>query len=82
VPGLFVMWDKSIVRSPATADFSAEMHHLAVWLIQDSPYRSAQELAQRMQQDLGFAVRKTLAKYLDEFNLCEMVGAGCVARSG
>ena len=35
-----------------------------------------------MQEQLGYRVRKTLAKYLDEFNWYEMVGAGRVARGG
>lgn len=83
IPGLFVMWDKNIV--PLARDYSnflAEMQSLAVRLIEESPYASAQELDGRMQEHLGYNVPKTLAKYLDEFNWYEMVGAGRVARRG
>ncbi len=83
VPGLFVMWDKNIVRfADGYADFIAEMHRLGVRMVEESPYSSRDDLERRMQGHLGYAVRKTLAKYLDEFNWFEMVGAGRVARSG
>ena len=34
-----------------------------------------------LQEEFGYAVIKTLAKYLDEVNWYEMVGAGRVARA-
>jgi hypothetical protein len=77
VPGLYVMWDRNIEPfADGYADFMAEMHRLGVRMIQDSPYDSRDELEQRMQSHLGYGVWKTLAKYLDEFNWYEMVGAG------
>lgn len=81
VPAVFVMWDKNIVPFARDyADFIAEMHQLGVRMIEESPYGSLDELEQRMQEHLGYRVRKTLAKYLDEFNWYEMVGAGRIAR--
>lgn len=81
IPGLFVMWDKNIVPfADDYADFMAEMHRLAVRMIETSPYASAEELEQRMQEHLGYAVTKTLAKYLDEFNWYKMVGSKRVGR--
>jgi hypothetical protein len=76
IPGLFVMWDVSIVPfAHDHADFMAEMHRLALRLIADGPYTDQDELELRMQDHLGDGVRKTLAKYLDDFNWYEMVGA-------
>ena len=81
IPRLFVMWDKNIVPfANGYGDFTVEMHRLAVRLIEESPHTSVEELEQRMQEHLGYAVAKTLAKYLDEFNWYEMVGGARVAR--
>jgi hypothetical protein len=81
VPGLFVMWDVNIMKfADGYTDFMAEMHRLGQRMVRESPYASVAELEERMQQHLGYGVRKTLAKYLDEFNWYEMVGAGRTAR--
>jgi len=80
IPGLFVMWDKNI-KPFATdyGDFMLEMHQLALRLIEESPY-TGEELEQQLQEQLGYGVRKTIAKYLDKFNWYVMVGAGQLRR--
>jgi hypothetical protein len=72
-PRLFVMWDKEIRRS-APEGYGAylrEMHRLAVRLTDEAP---ADDVEAYLQELLGCANRKTLAKYLDEYNWFEAVG--------
>jgi hypothetical protein len=72
-PRLFVMWDKEIRRS-APEGYGAyllEMHRLARRLIEEAP---ADDVEAHLQELLGYANRKTLAKYLDEYNWFEAVG--------
>ena len=81
-PGLFVMWDKEIRRS-APEGYGAyllQMHLLAVRLTAEAP---AADVEPYLQQLLGYETRKTLAKYLDEYNWFEAVGREQVtARTG
>jgi hypothetical protein len=72
-PRLFVMWDKEIRRS-APEGFGAyllQMHSLARRLAEQAP---AEDVEAYLQEHLGYETRKTLAKYLDEFNWFEAVG--------
>ena len=72
-PRLFVMWDKEIRRS-APEGYGAyllEMHRLAVRLTDEAP---ADDVEAHLQEHFGYANRKTLAKYLDEYNWFEAVG--------
>ena len=74
-PRLFVMWDKEIRRS-APGGYSAyllQMHALAVRLSDEAP---ADDVEAYLQELLGYETRKTLAKYLDEYNWFEAVGVG------
>ena len=72
-PRLFVMWDREISRSAPHGyhDYLLRMHRLARRLSQEAP---AQDLEAYLQDLLGYEMRKTLAKYLDEFNWFEAVG--------
>jgi hypothetical protein len=72
-PRLFVMWDKEIRRS-APEGYGAyllQMHELALRLAEQAP---AEDLEASLQERLGYETRKTLAKYLDEYNWFEAVG--------
>ena len=72
-PGLFVMWDKEIRRS-APEGYGAyllQMHGLAMRLVEEAP---AEDVEAYLQERLGYETRKTLAKYLDEYNWFEAVG--------
>lgn len=75
IPGLFVMWDKEIKRSAPTGygAYLLQMHALAGRLAAEAPV-PAPELETYLQERLGYRVRKTLAKYLDEYNWYEAVG--------
>jgi len=75
VPGLFVMWDKEIRRSAPDgyATFMLQMNAAAVRLAAEAPVPAA-EVEEYLQRHLGYPGRKTLAKYLDEFNWYEAVG--------
>jgi hypothetical protein len=77
-PRLFVMWDKEIRRSSPEGygTYLAEMHTLAGRLAEQSP---AEDVEEYLQQLLGYETRKTLAKYLDEYNWFEAVGRGQLA---
>ena len=69
------MWDKEIRRS-APAGYGAymrQMHLLAIRLAAEAPVPAA-ELEAYLQEQLGYGARKTLAKYLDEYNWHEAVG--------
>jgi hypothetical protein len=77
-PRLFVMWDKEIRRS-APEGYGAyllKMHGLALRLVEDAP---ADDVEAYLQELLGYETRKTLAKYLDEYNWFEAVGRGQLA---
>ena len=72
-PRLFVMWDKEIRRS-APEGYGAyvlEMHGLALRLTEQAP---TEDVETYLQELLGYETRKTLAKYLDEYNWFEAVG--------
>jgi hypothetical protein len=72
-PRLFVMWDKEIRRS-APEGYGAyilQMHALALRLAEEAP---ADDVEAYLQDRLGYERRKTLAKYLDEYNWFEAVG--------
>jgi hypothetical protein len=74
-PRLFVMWDKEIRRS-APEGYGAyllKMHGLALRLAEEAP---AEDVEAYLQEHLGYETRKTLAKYLDEYNWFEAVGRG------
>jgi hypothetical protein len=78
LPDLFVMWDKEIRRS-APEGYGAyllQMHTLAARLTEEAP---ADDVEARLQELLGYETRKTLAKYLDEYNWFEAVGRGQLA---
>jgi hypothetical protein len=77
-PRLFVMWDKEIRRS-APEGYGAyllQMHELALGLARQAP---AEDIEVYLQELLGYQTRKTLAKYLDEYNWFEAVGRGQLA---
>jgi len=80
-PRLFVMWDKEIRRSAPEGYgvYLLEMHALALRLAEESP---ADEIEAYLQELLGYETRKTLARYLDEFNWFEAVGRGQLAAQG
>ena len=78
-PRLFVMWDKEISRS-APEGYGAyllEMHRLAVRLTDEAP---TDDVESYLQELLGYGTRKTLAKYLDEYNWFEAIGRGQLTR--
>jgi hypothetical protein len=72
-PALFVMWDKEIRRSAPEGygSYLLEMHGLALRLAEQAPTEDVEGYVQDL---LGYETRKTLAKYLDEYNWFEAVG--------
>ena len=72
-PALFVMWDKEIRRSAPEGygSYLRQMHRLARRLTDEAP---AEDVEAYLQELLGCETRKTLAKYLDEYNWFEAVG--------
>jgi hypothetical protein len=72
-PRLFVMWDKEIRRSAPEGygTYLLQMHDLALRLVEQAP---AEDVEAYLQERLGYETRKTLAKYLDEYNWFEAVG--------
>jgi hypothetical protein len=80
IPGLFVMWDKEIRRSsPDGYDaYLLRMHELAVRLAGEAPV-PAEGVEAYLQDMLCYESRKTLAKYLDEYNWFEAVGRAQLA---
>jgi hypothetical protein len=72
-PRLFVMWDKEIRRSAPDGygSYLLQMHALALRLADQAP---ADDVEAHLQELLGYETRKTLAKYLDEYNWFEAVG--------
>jgi hypothetical protein len=81
LPDLFVMWDKEIRRSTPEGygAYLAAMHTLACRLTEQAP---ADDVEDYLQEHLGYETRKTLAKYLDEYNWFEAVGRGQLAARG
>jgi hypothetical protein len=72
-PRLFAMWDREISRS-APEGYGAyllQMHGLALRLAEEAP---TEDVEAHLQELLGYETRKTLAKYLDEYNWFEAVG--------
>jgi hypothetical protein len=80
-PALFVMWDKEIRRSAPEGygPYLLQMHRLAVRLADEAP---TDDVEAYLQDLLGYETRKTLAKYLDEYNWFEAVGRGQLAARG
>ena len=77
-PRLFVMWDKEIRRS-APEGYGAyllQMHRLALRLAEEGP---TEDVEAYLQKRLGYETKRTLAKYLDEYNWFEAVGRGQLA---
>jgi hypothetical protein len=72
-PRLFVMWDKEIRRSAPEGygHYLLQMHALALRLADEAP---TADVESHLQELLGYETRKTLAKYLDEYNWFEAVG--------
>jgi hypothetical protein len=72
-PRLFVMWDKEISRSTPEGygAYLLEMHALARRLTREA---RTEDVEAYLQELLGYEARKTLAKYLDEYNWFEAVG--------
>ena len=72
-PALFVMWDKEIRRSAPEGygSYLLQMHALARRLTDEAPTDDVEAYLQGL---LGYENRKTLAKYLDEYNWFEAVG--------
>ena len=72
-PRLFVMWDKEISRAAPEGygSYLLQMHALAVRLTDEAPTDDVEAYLQNL---LGYETRKTLAKYLDEYNWFEAVG--------
>ena len=72
-PRLFVMWDKEIRRSAPEGygSYLVQMHDLALRLADEAPTADVEAY---LQQHLGYETRKTLARYLDEYNWFEAVG--------
>src|SRR5262245_34507185 len=78
-PRLFVMWDKEISRSvpDGYGAYLLEMHALAVRLTDEAP---TNDIETYLQDLLGYETRKTIAKYLDEYNWFEAVGRKQLSR--
>jgi hypothetical protein len=73
LPDAFVMWDRNIKPFARDyGDFLTEMHHLARRLQEESGQPDDDE--EYLQRHLGYGVRKTMAKYLDEHNWYVAVG--------
>ena len=72
-PRLFVMWDKEISRAAPEGygSYLLQMHALAVRFSDEAP---TDDVEAYLQDLLGYETRKTLAKYLDEYNWFEAVG--------
>lgn len=75
LPNAYVMWDNNIKPFARDyEDFLEEMHQLARRLVAESGL-SSEEVELWLQERLGYGVRKTMAKYLDEYNWYVAVGA-------
>ena len=75
-PSLFVMWDKQIQPyADGYGHFMAQMHALAVRLQLTAPPEAQADLEAYLQNALEYPIRKTLAKYLDEYNWYVAVGS-------
>jgi hypothetical protein len=80
MPELFVMWDKNIKPyAPDYGEFTLRMHRLGLRLADEAPVER-DDVEQHLQAHLRKPVRKTMAKYLDEYNWYVMVGAATAGR--
>ena len=72
-PRLFVMWDKEIRRSSPEGygAYLLQMNRLARRLAEQAP---TEDVEAYLQERLGYETRKTLSKYLDEYNWFQAVG--------
>ena len=70
VPSLFVMWDKEIKRGGwGYGEFMLRMHEFAHDLRDRlAPAEARGDVEGYLQSVLGYPVRKSLAKYVDEYN--------------
>jgi hypothetical protein len=74
LPEAFVMWDNNIKPFARDyEDFLTGMHHLGRRLTAESGVEP-RGIEEHLQDHLGYGVRKTLAKYLDEYNWYVAVG--------
>jgi hypothetical protein len=73
------MWDKEIRRSAPEGygSYLLQMHALARRLTHEAP---ADDVEAYLQELLGYETRKTLAKYLDEYNWFVAVGREQLSR--
>ena len=75
-PELFVMWDKNIKPYASIyGDFMGQMHRLAVRLREQAPPAAQDDIGGYLSKLLDYPVRKSLAKFLDEYNWHMAFGA-------
>lgn len=75
-PQLFVMRDRNVKPyASGYGSFMGQMHALAVRLRDSAPAEARDDLEGFLQRELGYPVRKTFAKYLDEYNWYVAFGA-------
>ena len=68
-PALFVMWDRNIrPYADNYGSFVATMHALSCRLRDSAPAAAQADPEAFLQAELGYPVKKTMAKYLDEYN--------------
>jgi hypothetical protein len=78
LPDSFVMWDNNIKRFACDYEhYLTEMHRLSRRLIAESGV-GAGSIEVELQRLLGYGTRKTLAKYVDEYNWYVAVGEAAV----
>jgi hypothetical protein len=84
LPSLFVMWDKEIKRGGwQYGDFLLQMHTVALRLRDElAPEEARADVAGYLERRLGYPVRKTLAKYIDEYNWWVAWGLGTPQAAG
>ena len=70
VPDLFVMWDREIKKGGwGYGRFMLRMRDLAIDLRETlAPPEARSDVEGYLQHELGYPVRKSLAKFIDEFN--------------
>lgn len=69
VPGLFVMWDKYVRQwAPGYGAYTVSMHELASRLVDQAPDAARADIEGYLQRRLSYPIRKSLAKYVDEYN--------------
>ncbi|HEX8106027.1 MAG TPA: hypothetical protein VF533_25655 [Solirubrobacteraceae bacterium] len=81
-PSAFVIWDNAIKGYSARDywTFLADMHELALRLVAESPADDGPALEAWLQSHLQYVPRKTVAKFLDEYNWHVAVGRGYARR--